>query len=426
MLRVAFDISSVAAASVLSMPKAGIHRVVDQLGRSLALNASCDLQYVSYGDLYERIAARKHLRNGSHAQGSSAAPQPARATGILGSLSRRYYQLPNALKHAVRRQCLIADSVITHLLDWAPAISASALAKSDVYHAPGNSIPRVTRRFKHLKRFITIHDIIPLRHPEYCNPIQIDGMRKTIEGIHGDDWIFATTQHVKDDLCDYARVDPSRIFVVPLAADKTLFYPCVQKPGAAEVTNRYGITDQPYLLSVATLEPRKNIARLVRCFLQFIQQQKIPDLNLVLVGGKGWMYDAIFRESMANGTLRNRIIFTGYVRDDELAAIYSAAMGFAYLSFVEGFGLPVLEAMQCGTPVIASNTSSLPEVIGDAGLLVAPNDEDAICQAMYRMHTHADLRRELSEKGIGRAAKFTWDRSAAETIAAYHQALTQS
>ena len=180
-----------------------------------------------------------------------------------------------------------------------------------------------------------------------------------------------------------------------------------------------------YVLSVCTLEPRKNLAHLIRCFAQLIQQERLPDLHLVLVGNLGWKYESIFAELTAAEGVRERIIITGYVADEDMAALYSGSLFFAYPSLYEGFGLPPLEAMQCGVPVITSNTSSLPEVVGDAGIMVSPQDGDALCQAMLRLVIrHGNLRKAaLAEKSLKQAAQFSWAKCAEQTLNAYEAAV---
>ena len=171
------------------------------------------------------------------------------------------------------------------------------------------------------------------------------------------------------------------------------------------------------------LYQEKNIAHLVRCFAQVIQEQNIQDLNLVLVGSQGWDYDAILQEISSQYTLRSRIIVTGRVADQDLAAIYSGAVAFVYPSLYEGFGLPPLEAMQCGVPVITSNTSSLPEVVGDAGILLDPTDVDALCHSIFKIYNQLSLREKMSAKSLEQAKKFSWERCTEETLDAYRTAL---
>jgi glycosyltransferase involved in cell wall biosynthesis len=206
--------------------------------------------------------------------------------------------------------------------------------------------------------------------------------------------------------------------VTPLAADAARFYRCVDAAALSSVRERYGVPEGPYLLSLCTLEPRKNIPHLLRCFARLAQEPSADGVTLVLAGGKGWMYDGVLELVEQLDALRGRVILTGYVRDEDLAALYTGATAFVYPSLYEGFGLPPLEAMQCGTPVITSNNSSLPEVVGDAGIMVDANDEDDLCQL-----SSPTQRAEYSRLGMKRAQGFSWQRCAELTVAGYRQAL---
>ena len=162
---------------------------------------------------------------------------------------------------------------------------------------------------------------------------------------------------------------------------------------------------------------------MIRCYAQLVANRQIGDMRLVMVGTRGWKMESIFAELEKLGPLSDRVIVTGFVPDEDLAPIYSHASMFVYPSLLEGFGLPPLEAMQCGVPVITSNTSSLPEVVGDAGIMVPPSDTDALCQAMATLFQDRELHDRLASRARERAATFSWARCAAETVEAYRAAL---
>ncbi|HLY27042.1 MAG TPA: glycosyltransferase family 1 protein, partial [Aggregatilineales bacterium] len=184
------------------------------------------------------------------------------------------------------------------------------------------------------------------------------------------------------------------------------------------VRARYGLGQRPFILAVGTLQPRKNYARLIRAFAQIGE----ADLALVIAGGRGWLYDEIFAEVQRLG-LGPRVIFPGFVADQDLPALYSAAAVLAYPSIYEGFGLPILEAFACGTPVVSSNASCLPEVAGDAALLIDPTDVAALAEALTRALTDTALRAQLTAAGLARAQQFTWQAAAQQLLAEY-RALT--
>jgi glycosyltransferase involved in cell wall biosynthesis len=211
--------------------------------------------------------------------------------------------------------------------------------------------------------------------------------------------------------------------VTPLAASRELFHPCADPDRTRRALERYGIPDAPYLLALSTLKPGKNFVTTIRAFAQLVMGERLGDLRLVLVGPRGWDYSAIFDAVRETVSVRDRIHITGYVADADLAALYSGAMAFVFPSLYEGFGLPVLEAMQCGVPVVASNAGAIPEVVGDAGILVEPTDVDAFCGALLSIVQDTARRLELSAQAQARAESFTWEACAAATVGAYRIAL---
>jgi glycosyltransferase involved in cell wall biosynthesis len=256
-------------------------------------------------------------------------------------------------------------------------------------------------------------------HPEYFDATITWFFQRVARSVTPDTWVIAISESTKKDVCATLGVPPEQVWVAPLAADPSMFFPCDDIDRIAGVRRKNHVPDGPYLLSICTLEPRKNLDSVVRSFCDAVRRFGIPDLSLVLVGAKGWMTGRLEDALAAAGELRSRIVLCGYVPDAELAALYSGAMGFMYLSEYEGFGLPPLEAMQCGVPVIASDTSSLPEVVGDAGILVAPRDAAAQVEAIVRLHREPGLRQELSRRSIARAAMFSWDRCVEQVVRAY-------
>ncbi len=293
---------------------------------------------------------------------------------------------------------------------------------SSLYHSPYFPIPSQIQERKKLKKLITIHDLIPIKYPHFFENRADNVVHKIIESIQADNFAVCVSEATKIDLLEFVGLDESQIFVVPLAASSALFYPVLEEGIVAKTLSKYAIpSNQPYFLSISTLEPRKNIDAIINSFIELISQEKIDDLNLVLVGTKGWDFDKIFEATKVSPHIKERIIFTGYVPDKDLAALYSGALGFVYMSFCEGFGLPPLEAMQCGTPVICSNTTSLPEVIGDAGILVSPTDKEGICQAMLNLYKNPKFREVLKVKSLQRASLFSWQKFADKTWEVYQK-----
>jgi glycosyltransferase involved in cell wall biosynthesis len=302
-------------------------------------------------------------------------------------------------------------------------IEPISLAETNIYHSPFEPIPSQVQQSKNLHKFLSIMDLIPILYPKFFKSHEDTPVKRAIDGLDAESWALCISQCTKDDLCNYSKsIDPSRVFVTHLAASE-LFYQCTNSQQIELVRKKYQIPDGPYILSLSTLEPRKNIEHTIRCFSALVHQEKIQDLHLVLVGTKGWDYDSIFSEITNNSNLKERVIVTGYVADEDLAALYSGAMTFVYPSFYEGFGLPPLEAMQCGVPVITSNASSLPEVVGEAGIMLAPKDTDGLCQNLLKLYYDSSLRKSMSEMSLEQAKKFSWGRCTQETIKAYEVAL---
>ncbi|MDX2099455.1 MAG: glycosyltransferase family 1 protein [Leptolyngbyaceae cyanobacterium bins.59] len=273
-------------------------------------------------------------------------------------------------------------------------------------------------------RVLTVYDLIPVVAPHLVAPHMTQAFQKILDSIDiHRDWLVAISEHTKQEFCEYLKVSPDRVIVAPLAAADH-FYPIEDPERIQAARHRYDIPEGEYFLCLATLQPRKNLVHLIRCFIRLIQEQPSLDVNLLLVGHKGWMYDEIFAtvESLTP-EIRSRVIMTGHIPDCDISEIYSGARAFILPSLYEGFGLPALEAMQCGTPVISSNVTSLPEVMGDAALLIDPRDADQLCQAMLTILTDSALAQELGRRGRERSHQFSWQHCADRVIQTYQQAM---
>ncbi len=223
--------------------------------------------------------------------------------------------------------------------------------------------------------------------------------------------VIAVSKATAHDLTALLGVPAEKIRVVYSGIDESL-RPVHDPHRLADVQRRLGIPG-PYILHVGSVQPRKNLARLVEAFAQVADS--VEGLSLVLVGRPGWGYRALLRRIRRLG-LENRVLLPGYVPDEDLAALYSGALVYAFPSLYEGFGFPALEAMACGTPVVCANTSSLPELVGDAALTFAPTDVGALAAALRRLLTDEALRRTLVERGFERIKRFTWEACARATL----------
>jgi alpha-1,3-rhamnosyl/mannosyltransferase len=285
-----------------------------------------------------------------------------------------------------------------------------SIGSFDVYHATNYVF---THAVKRARRVVTIHDLTLVLFPEWHPRARVNSMTHEIaRSLEIADHILADSAATRDDIIKHFSVRSERISVVPLAADRS-FRP-LPATEIQPVLSAWGLVQDGYLLFMGTIEPRKNLPRL----LQAVELAGSRIGPLVIVGADGWGSDEVARH-IEKLQRAGRLSYLGYVPDDARPALITGARAFVYPSLYEGFGLPVLEAMACGVPVLASNVSSLPEVVGDAGLLVDPYDVDVIARGMVRLWQDEALRHELSRRGLERARGFSWERTASQTLSAY-------
>ncbi|HEY9650559.1 MAG TPA: glycosyltransferase family 1 protein [Coleofasciculaceae cyanobacterium] len=265
---------------------------------------------------------------------------------------------------------------------------------------------------------MNIYDLTFIKYPNYVNSVVKTYTQRVKQSLKWTDVIITISESSKKDIINYLNIEPERIYVTPLASRYDSAYLYNNKNIISQNINlsHYDFT-QPYILFVSTIEPRKNITTLIAAFNHLKQKYKI-DHHLILIGQKGWRYEPIFSE-IERSPWKEQIHHLNYLSDETVALFYSKADVFAYPSHYEGFGLPVLEAMTLGAPVVTSNTSSLPEVAGDAALLVDPNDSINLAEAILKIISDSQLRQELIQKGKERAALYSWERTAQETLQVY-------
>ena len=292
----------------------------------------------------------------------------------------------------------------------------------DIYHSLRPPLANASR-VRSAVRVVTVHDAIPALFPELCDDSFVPAFEKVIASVDPQrDFVVCHSTSTRDDLTSVTSIPEERIFVVPPAASRSTFFPQADDDVVASTLARHGIRDLGYVLSLGTLEPRKNLAELVRAFRELVATAPFEETALVLAGATGWKSDPIFEAVSAGRAAGARIVLPGHVPDADLAALYRGAALFVFPSMYEGFGLPVLEAMQCGTPVVTTNVSSLPEVAGTAALTVEPT-ERALLDAMRRVLGDPQLGLDLSREGLERASRFSWEKTVEQTVAAYRQML---
>ncbi len=317
------------------------------------------------------------------------------------------------------------------------------VGKVDLFHSPDFTLPPT---LPGVPTLLTVHDLSFVRDPDSAWPSLRAFLNKAVpRSVQRATHVLADSLATKNDLIELFGTPAEKITVL-YSGVEARFAPVRDQVEIDRVCAKYHLP-RPFILSVGTLQPRKNYARLIEAFAELIKHpERSPsgakskdasvgdgasfdstsfrsgrltsDYYLVITGGKGWMYESIFEQVKSLG-LENRVHFPGFVDDADLPTLYSAANLFAYVSLYEGFGLPLLEAMACGTPVIASNVSSLPEVVGDVGLQVDPRDVADVTRALRTMIEQSDVRATSIAAGLDRARTFTWEKAARELLAIY-------
>lgn len=289
----------------------------------------------------------------------------------------------------------------------------------DLFHATDFVLPPSNAR----RKILTVHDLAFLFYPDAALPSLHHYLNVVVpRSVRRADHIIADSHHTAQDLQEQWQVPAEAISVVQGAVDHSRFRPTTDPARLAAVRQRYGIGDRPFILGLSRLEPRKNFVRLIEAFHQARQEARLPH-RLVIGGSKGWLYDAIFARVQELG-LEEHVHFPGFVADEDLPALYAAAEFFAYPSLYEGFGLPIVEALACGTPVLTGDNSCLPEAGGPGALYVRVEEVESIAQGILQLAQDEQLRVRLREAGLAHAAQFTWERSAQQLIAAYTTVLS--
>lgn len=287
----------------------------------------------------------------------------------------------------------------------------------DLFHAPHYVLPPLTP----CRSIVTIHDCIHLRFPQYLpNRLAYAYARSSLwVATHRSNRVLTVSEASKRDILRYFRVPESKINVIPNAIDERFG----EVPSADEVLRvreRYQLND-PFVLYAGNIKPHKNLERLIEAF-HTLRRGGLDTVKLLIIGDEISKY-ATLRRAVHKYKLHKHVRFFGFVPDKTLAVLYRLAGVFVFPSLYEGFGLPPLEAMASGTPVITSNVSSLPEVVGDAALLIDPYEADAIAQAMRRVLTDAALREDLRQRGLQRVKEFSWERSVRRVHAIYQEVI---
>lgn len=290
----------------------------------------------------------------------------------------------------------------------------------DLYHIPQNGIG--LKEEINCTKVVTIHDLIPYIMPETVGKGYLSKfIREMPTIINNSEGILTVSEYSKKDILKFFPIDENKIFVTPLAANKQ-FNTLDNEKCKSLLKSKYNIT-KPFVLYLGGFSDRKNVHSLIESFSK-IYKDLDEEHNLIILGSYRDSSQKLIKLVQDLG-MSSKIIFTGFIPENELPIFYNAANIFVYPSLYEGFGLPILESMSCGTPVITSNITSIPEVIGDAGILINPKNLIELQSEMANLLNNESLRNELREKGLKRSKLFTWKKTAKKTLEAYKKIIEQ-
>lgn len=267
------------------------------------------------------------------------------------------------------------------------------------------------------KTIVTVYDMVYKMFPDTMEKANYKKLDRNLKSsCDRADAILTISENSKREIVRFLNVPEEKVFIINPAVDHYIYRPIDDMDEVGRVIDKYNLPDK-YFLYLGTLEPRKNIKSIIEAF-KILKDRHNSDYGLVLAGKKGWMYDSIF-EMVKRLELEDSVFFPGYIDDSDKPYLYAGARAFLFPSLYEGFGMPPLEAMACGTPVIVSNTSSLPEVVGDAGIMIPPNDIEKMSDSMYNIAQDYEFYSDLRQKGLRQADMFSWDKSVKELLSLY-------
>lgn len=419
--RVLLDIAPLGFAQRKKSYARGLHRVALETVLGLQRAGECELHFVATSSVHSArdwlmqngIAAEKLRCDGRQLWLSRLAEQAS--SWIERTIADRRWHL-RATRWFLQRLAQYADAL-------SGRISARALSGIDIYHSTLAPIPSAVRARKEIVKFLTVVDVIPLTNPTSVGGKGVPLLRQQLHSLTAPAFAFSISETVKKDLLGVCSLPSADIFVTPLAASPEAFFPIARRSQIELTLDAYSIPRAPYFLTLSSFDPRKNFEHVIRCFGRMVGAGELTGCNLVIVGSNPERHPQVARALAEVPALRDRIIAPGFIPDRDLAAIYSGAVAFLFPSLSEGFGIPVLEAMQCGLPVVSSDTTAMPEVVGNAGILLSPTDVDSWCDAMRKLWEDQDYRDSLAKRGRERSAEFSWENFTKATLRGYHVAL---
>lgn len=414
-MKVIFDISVLGWSIRDVRAKTGIFRVIENLLFHFIKDSEIDL-YISaihgnYSDVREYLSKENLMIDTDHMFFPKY--QSVRLDNLFQRLNSIEYGLTKIRPNYSNLLILYLFKILKFFVDflffeYRKSIPKKNRTKDYIFHSPFLPVPSYLTNSE-IWTIVSIYDLIPVLYPEYFMGDDNHLIQKLVRTLHSKTRVLTISEHSRKDIISVVPAKSSQTYLSYLAANK-VFRKRQLDTEMLKILNKYGLEHSGYFVSVSTLEPRKNLKMIIESFLSL--ENDSDNIKLVLVGAEGWgpSFDEL-RTKFGNG-FDSKIKFLGFVPDSDLSYIYGGALFFVYMSFYEGFGLPPLEAMQCGLPVLCSNSSSLPEVIGDAGILVSPNDHQALMKNMALLISDYKIREELSLKSLRRAEFFTWEKTA--------------
>lgn len=422
-MRILLDLSILGVNKMNHRTDSGVARYVRCLNEQLENRDDLDLRYCC---VHSRMAAEAFLklesRSAKYQVRFGQSQGVSRVDWLKHYMSHYSAMIAWAIKpaNAVANHFLrLRDTATDELL-----IGETELREADAIHATFYPVPDRLRQYdRSLARITTVYDLIPLRLTDYQrDECHFRMTKKLVSEFNEEDWCICISEFTKQDLLnENAKLRDTQVIVTPLAAAEKFRPPNDRQQRSFDEWRRKSIgMGAEYFLSVSTIEPRKNIAVLLKAFSYLASSSDI-NLHLILVGACSRHTRQEIIEQV-HISVQNRVHVLGYVDDEYLPGLYANAKAFVFMSMFEGFGLPPLEAMQCGSPVITSNTTSLPEVVGDGGIMLAPGDIGGLVEAMSALLSDATLSDQLRKRGLVQASSFSWASTAEKTIGVYWMA----
>lgn len=381
-MKVLFDVSTLGTAFARpTRGRTGVYRATEKIFRALARLPDMTLALCAQARTPDAVAWAQSDPTAKHMEFDAS------------TLQRSAARWPNlrivaAFERAVR--------------PGRPPIGHDALVVPHFHHLP------IRRVDPGVARVLILHDVLPITNPSWFEGAETELLLRAAGIVARDGWtVVFDTQNSLEEASKVMSLP--RSFVVPLGVDHSLFRLPQDSPARDRFLRNAGLDGRRWFCTLGTLEPRKNLATAIRAFREFKQSTGDQRTSLVLAGTRGWGTDAIDKALEEVGEYRDSIILPGFISDEELPYLYNGSMAFLFPSLAEGFGLPPLEAMASGTPVIASNASCMPEILGDAAMWVDPLDVRGWAEAMRQCADSQELRSDLVGRGIRNAAKYTWE-----------------